>query len=236
MNTSAGRVEALNLLKEALDADPDYLDAHFELSGRYLSLYRFGGALAPEEAVRLSRHHAERALEIGRSDYRGHFRLGMLHLFAEHDHELAFAAFRRALKENPNDADVLYHMGFLRSLMGEPGEAIEWNDKAKRINPRYPGWYNFNAALSRFFVGDYSEAESLARTGIAEYPTSLAPRRILIVTLVELDRLDDATREVEDYLEISPEFRLANFRNTPFQHTTDHERYFDALRSAGIPD
>ena len=234
--TQAGRAEAVELLMQAVERDPDYLAAHFELSGRYLSLYRFGGAKDPEEAVRLARWHADRALEINRSDYRGHFRLGMLHLFADHDHELALAAFTRAIKENPNDADVLYNMGFLRALMGEPKEAIEWNDKAKRINPRYPGWYNFNAAQSRFFMRDYREAETLARTGMAEYPTSLAPRRILIATLVEAGRLGEAKREVEEYLAISPNFRLSSFRNTPFQHSKDRDRYYGALRTAGIPD
>lgn len=234
--TRAGRAEAVELLKQAVERDPDYLAAHFELSGRYLSLYRFGGAEDPEEAVRLARWHAKRALEINRSDYRGHFRLGMLHLFADHDHELALAAFTRAIKENPNDADVLYNMGFLRALMGKPQEAIEWNDKAKRINPRYPGWYNFNAAQSRFFMREYREAETLARTGMAEYPTSLAPRRILIATLVETGRLDEARHEVENYLAINPDFRLSTFRNTPFQHAKDRDRYYGALRAAGIPD
>jgi len=234
--TPDGRIEAIELLNEAIALDPDYLAAHFELSGRYLSLWRFGNAEDPKEAVRLARHHAERALEISRSDYRGHFRLGMLHLFADHDHELAYAAFLRALSDNPNDADVLYNVGFLRSLMGEPAEAIEWNNKAKRINPRYPGWYNFNPALSHFFLEDYELALILAKTGIAAYPQALPPRRILIATLVELGRLGEAKSEVEEYMAINPEFRLSTFRNTPFQHRADQDRYFAAMRMAGIPD
>jgi len=236
MVTSTGRAEAVDLLNRAIALDPDYLAVHFELSGRYLGLWRFGGAEAPEEAVRLARHHAERALEISRSDYRGHFRLGMLHLFADHNHDLAYAAFLRALKDNPNDADVLYNMGFLRSLMGEAQEAIAWNDKAKRINPRYPGWYNFNAAQSRFFLKEYEEAETLARTAIAQYPKSLAPRRILIAILVETGRLEEAEKEAETYMAINPQFRLSNFHNTPFQHRADQDRYFGAIRAAGIPD
>lgn len=234
--TPEGRSEAVRLLHRAIELDPDFLAAHFELSGRYLSLFRFGGAQDTSELVRLSRHHAERALEISRSDYRGHFRMGMLHLFADHDHDLALLAFKRALKDNPNDADVLYNMGFLRALMGEPAEAIAWNDRAKRINPRYPGWYNFNAAQSHYFLGQYREAEALARSAIAEYPRSLPPRRILIVTLVETGRLKEAQQEAMKLLEINPDFRLSTFRNTPFQHEADQIRYFGAMRAAGIPD
>lgn len=234
--TPEGRTMAVELLNQALALDPDYLAAHFELSGRYLSLWRFGGASDPQEALRLARHHAERALAISQSDYRGHFRMGMLYLFADHNHELAHAAFQRAVQDNPNDADVLYNMGFLRSLMGYHAEALDWNNRAKRINPRYPGWYNFNAALSHYFLKDYAEAEKLARLGMTAYPTSLAPRRILIATLVEAGRMDEARAEVAAYLAIRPDFRLSTFHNTPFQKQTDQDRYYDAMRQAGIPD
>jgi class 3 adenylate cyclase/TolB-like protein len=224
-----GRLESIRLLNRAVDLDPDFLSAHFELSGLHLALWRFGGADDPEEALRLARYHAERALALDQADYRGHYRLGMLHLFADHDHELAYVAFQRALDDNPNDADILYAIGFLRSLMGEGAEAIEWNNKAKRVNPHYPGWYNFNAALSHFLIKDYDQALLLAKTGIAAYPKSLAPRRILIATLVEMGRMEEARS-------IRPDFRLSTFRNTPFQHARDQDRYFNAMRQAGIPD
>jgi adenylate cyclase len=233
---TGGRMEAIRLLNQAIELDPNFLAAHFELSGRHLLLWRFGRTDDPDEALRLARHHADRALQLDQTDYRGHFRLGMLHLFADHDHDLAYAAFQRALSDNPNDADVLYNMGFLRSLMGEAADAIEWNNKAKRINPRYPGWYNYNAAMSHFFVRDYDQALLLAKTGMAASPRSLAPRRILIATLVEMGRIDEAEKEVVEFLAINPDFRLSTFRNTPFQNPADQDRYYDAMRSAGLPD
>lgn len=236
MLSTEGRKEAVRLLNRAIELDPDFLDAHLELSGRYLSLWRFGAAENPDEALRLARHHAARALELEQSDYRGHYRLGNLHLFADQDHELAYAAFQRALKDNPNDADVLHDMGFLRSLMGEGAEAIEWNNKARRLNPRYPGWYDFNAAMSHILIRDYDAARLLAKTGMAAYPKALPPRRILIATLVEMGRMEEAREEVAEYLAISPDFRLSTFRNTPFQHAADQERYYGALRKAGLPD
>jgi adenylate cyclase len=231
-----GRLEAIRLLNQAIEMDPDFLAAHFELSGRYLSQLRFGGTDDPDEALRLARQHAVRALQLDPTDYRGNYRLGLVHLFGDHEHELAYADFQRALKKNPNDADILYSMGFLRSLMGEGAEAIEWNNKAKRINPRYPGWYDFNAAMSHFLIKDYDRALVLAKSGMASYPRSLAPRRILIAILVELGRLDEARQQAKKYMEIRPTFRLSTFRNTPFQHQADQDRYYDALRKAGIPD
>lgn len=71
---------------------------------------------------------------------------------------------------------------------------------------------------------------------MAEYPASLAPRRILIATLAEAGRLDEAREEAEALQKIDPDFRLSTFRNTPFQKNADRERYYGAMRSAGVPD
>jgi TolB-like protein len=228
--------ESLRLLNQAINISPDFLDAHYAISEIHLGLWRFGDPDDPEESLRLARLHARKVMEIDQSDYRGHFLQGLLHLFADHEHDLALVEFERALADNPNDTQILYNMGFIKSLMGQGEESIAWNNKAKRINPRYPGWYNFNAALAHFWIRDYEKAILLAKSGIAVYPKSLAPRRILIVTLVEMGRLDEAKQEVTEFLSIRPNFRLSTFRNTPFKHQSDQDRYFNALRKAGIPD
>ena len=230
------RAEFFRLLNQAISVSPGFLDAHYALSARYLNSWRFGSPDDPDETLRLARLHAAKAMEIDHSDYRGHLLQGQLHLFADHDHDLALVEMERALSDNPNDTYVLYYMGFLKFLMGEAKEAIEWNNKAKRINPRYPTWFNFNAALAHVWVEDYEEAVVLAKTGIATYPKSLAPRRILIVALVEMGRLDEAKKQVTELLSIRPNFRLSTFRNTPFKHQADQDRYYNAMRIAGIPD
>lgn len=140
------------LLQQATTLDSGYLAAHLQLAGEYQSLWRFGRAEDRAEASRLARLHTAWALELDQNDYSSQYRRAQLHLFVDHDHDLAFRGFRRAVIGNPNDADILYSMGFLRSLMGEAAEAIKWNQKTKRINPHYPAWYNFNAALSHFFA------------------------------------------------------------------------------------
>ncbi len=234
--TNDSSSEAIELLKQVIGIDPGFLEAHYAISELYLGLWRFGRTDDPNKALRLARLHAEKAMEIDQKDYRVHYLLGRLYLFAEEDHDLALAEFQRALADNPNEPNILYYMGFLHSLMGRGKEAIAWNEKAKRLNPRYPGWYNFNAALGYFWVQEYEKAIVLAKAGIAAYPKTLAPRRILIATLVEMGRMDEAKKEVIDYLEIRPDFRLSTFRNTPFKYEADQERYFGALRKAGLPE
>ena len=226
----------IDLLNQAIAIDPGFLDAHFQLSDLHLNAWRFGRSDNPEESLRQSRHHAARVLAIDQTDYRGHYLLGKIQLFADHNHELALAAYHRALADNPNDTSVLYNLGFLHTLMGNGEEAIRWNNRAKRVNPRYPAWYNINAAVSHFWIRDYENAILLARSVIAAYPTSLAPRRALIASLVEMGHLQEARQEAWDYMIIKPDFSLSSFKNTPWQNPQDQERYYNALIKAGIPE
>jgi len=234
--TKEARAESFKLLDQAISISPDFLDAHYAISDRHLGLWRWGNPDDPEESLRLARLHAAKVMEIDQSDYRGHYLQGQLHLFADNDHDLALVEYKRALADNPNDTFILYSMGFLKFLMGEAEEAIKWHIKAKRINPRYPGWYNYNHSLAYVWVKDYEKALVLARTGIAASPKSLPPRRILIVALVEMGRLEEAKQQVSELLAIRPGFRLSTFHNTPFKHQADQDRYFNAMRKAGIPD
>ena len=228
--------ESFKLLDQAISISPDFIDAHYTISEKHLGGWRWGSSDDPEESLRLARLHAAKAMEIDQSDYRGHYLQGLLHLFADNNHDLALIELERALSDNPNDTLVLYYMGFLKFLMGQAEEAIKWHNKAKRINPRYPAWYNYNHALAYVWVHDYEKALALARTGIATNPKSLPPRRILIVALVEMGRLEEAKQQATEFLDIQPDFRLSTFRNTPFKHQADQDRYFNAMRKAGIPD
>jgi hypothetical protein len=48
--------------------------------------------------------------------------------------------------------------------------------------------------------------------------------------------LADAEKVAREILGIDPGFALSGMRNAPFQHEADRDRYFGALRSAGLPD
>ena len=51
-----------------------------------------------------------------------------------------------------------------------------------------------------------------------------------------MNRMEEAEKVAQKILEIEPGFTLSSVRNTPFQHAADRERYFGALRQAGLPD
>ncbi|MDB5530718.1 MAG: adenylate cyclase [Devosia sp.] len=73
-------------------------------------------------------------------------------------HAEAESDLRLALQLNSSDADTLEQMGYLLAMRGRPQEAIEWIDRAVRLNPIFPPWYHYDRALAQYGLGEYRAA------------------------------------------------------------------------------
>jgi class 3 adenylate cyclase/TolB-like protein/Tfp pilus assembly protein PilF len=228
--------ESARLLEQAIAIDPDFAEAYSELSWSYLSLWRHGLADDPEEALKRARQYAEKALELDYHDYRSHWAMGTLYLFADRDHELALAEYEKAIAANPNRANLLAMMSLLMSFMGLGEEAVAWIKKANRLNPLHPPWYEWNAALAYYMMSDYDAALLAAKETVATYRSSVSAHRMLAAIYAEMGRINEAEKVAQKIIELDPEFRLSKIRNTPFQHTSDLDRYYTALRNASLPE
>jgi len=124
------------------------------------------------------------------------------------------------------------HMAFA----GRAQEAVDWIEKAKRLNPHHPIWYDWNGSFAYYMARDYDKALLGAKRTLVVYPKSISLHRILAATYVEMDNMEKARQVAQRVLEIDPEFALSRVRNVPFQHKADRERYFGALAEAGLPE
>ena len=127
-------------------------------------------------------------------------------------------------------------MSVVMSNVGRGKEAVAWIEKAKRLNPHHPVWYDWNASFAYFMARDYKKSIIGAKKTLAVYPKQISARRILIAAYVETDRMEDAKKVAQEILEIDPGFTLSSVRATPFQHAVDRDRYYGALRQAGLPE
>jgi len=228
--------EQVGLLERAIELDPDFPEAYSLLAWRYLALWLWRFADDPDATLKRAREAALKAMSLDPNDYRSHWALGQIALVGDQDHDFALAEYERAIALNPNQADVIAMMAVVRTNMGRDEEAVAWIEKAMRLNPRHPAWYDWNASFAYLMARDYEEAIIAAKKTLAVYPKQLSARRLLIAAYVETDRMEDAKRVAQEILEIDPGFTLSSVRNAPFQHEVDRERYFGALRSAGLPD
>jgi tetratricopeptide (TPR) repeat protein len=68
-------------------------------------------------------------------------------------------------------------MGFLMIMRGRATEALEWIDKALRLNPLHPQWYDFDRGLALYVLGAYDRAAKVLERShgfLAWTPTLLA--------------------------------------------------------------
>ncbi|MCH8113051.1 MAG: tetratricopeptide repeat protein [Proteobacteria bacterium] len=181
-----------------------------------------------EEVLDLAFH----ALRLDPDDYRAHMTLGRLYSY-QGKHAKGRAEFDRALRINPNDANVLAISADALVYCERVDEALERCQRAIRLNPNAPDWYWWTLGFSYFHLGRYEEAlEALERI------TALGQaRRLLAATYAHLDRLDEARSEAEEFMKITPNFSIKEWARTePYTDPNELKRYVDGMRKAGLPE
>lgn len=151
-------IESLGLIEQAIKLDPGFPGAHAQLANSYLLLWRHSLADDPDEMLRRARSAATRAIELDNNSYLSHQVLSLIYLYADKDHAQALASITKALKVNPNEADLMIRMGTLLGFMNRDAEAILWVEKAMLQNPLHPAWYEWNAGFVYAVAGDSERA------------------------------------------------------------------------------
>jgi adenylate cyclase len=226
--------EAARLAEKAIELDPDYARAPMILAWVHLNEYRFKWSDDLEKSLEQAHEMARKSVELDDYDSWSHWALGVVYLYRG-DHEGAIAQYEKALALNPNDADVLVHMGLPLSFAGRPEQAMEQINRAKRLNPAYPPWYPWILGWAQVVAGQYeasiaSSKEAAVRIPVAEIRLNLA------VAYHYMGRTVEARAMVEEALRIDSELTLDGVKATlPFADSADLERFLLALRKAGLP-
>ena len=228
--------ESIRLLERAVELDPDFAAAYASLGQRYLQLWRQRLADNPDEALRRARDAIHKAFTLDQQDYRVRLYLANLYQWADKDVDLALAEYEKALALNPNQADVMGMISLNMSFAGRAQEAVDWIEKAKRLNPHHPVWYDWNGSLGYYMARQYDKALLGAKRTLTVYPKSISVLRILAATYVEMGNMEKAREVAQKMLEIDPGFTLSGVRNVPLKRKADRERYFGALAKAGLPE
>jgi adenylate cyclase len=178
---------------------------------------------------------AERAVRLNDNDEYSHWILGLLQM-ADGEFDKAIAELRRAIEINPNCSLAYGSLATVLNHAGQPGEAITNNEMAIRSNPRDPSiFYRYNGlALSFFLLKQFETAIDWARKSIQHKPGWFQGHAVLIASLVELGRLDDAQAALSDYLAQIPNASLIDIQKLSFRIPAHRERLVDALRKAGL--
>ncbi len=228
----ADTATARDFFKQAIAKDPAYGLAHAHLA---FSLVMLGGyGWAPLDVLSQAQDLATRAIMLSRDQPAGHRVLSFTQMYLR-DHAGAEHSLRRAIGLNPYDAESTQQMGYLLTLRGRPVEALEYFDRAVRLDPIYPPWYNQDRSLALYSIGDYAGAVAVIQ------PTSALPpwtRTILAAAYAQQGELEQARFHAAKISERDLAFSPVHYARSgvAFEHPADFQHFAEGVFLAlGLP-
>jgi TolB-like protein/Tfp pilus assembly protein PilF len=230
-----GAAPAVPLLQKALELEPGYPAAHALLAWCYH--FRFSRAGNHEEDRAASNYHALAAVAGASDDATTLAMAGVVIWFDQHDIDMAFDLFDRALALSGSNVIALGVSAVALAWMGKPDVAIERATRALRLSPFDNLIYiSYNAlAVAAFQQRRYQDARDAARRGIESNPSFSVPHLFLTAALVRMGQADKARLEAKRVLALDPTFSVRKFSATVGLVSSVFEPFADAWREAGLP-
>jgi TolB-like protein len=228
----AGYDDAECLFKKAIELDPAFARAHSALAWLLFLRFKYHRKVSFSTIEKEALANAQTATELDANDYRGHWVLAGIYSYQK-KLQKSLSSIGRALRSNPNDADLLCWSSGIFLHAERTETALAMCQKAIRLNPNCPDWYWWELGQVYFQQGRYEETlETL------EKMTQLGQAcRLAAAAAAHLGRSNEAQEYAAAFLRIVPNFSLQEFEATePFQNPEELERYVSGLRLAGLPE
>ncbi|MBT8352893.1 MAG: adenylate/guanylate cyclase domain-containing protein [Desulfofustis sp.] len=232
-------LEALTLLTEAIDLEPDYAPAlayaAWCIEQRITRNWPSVGDDDEAQAITLAR----RALAAGSDDAIAIVLAGFVLVMVGRDYTAGLDGVHRAVERNPGSGFVNFLAGTALVYGGEPEKALPLLQRAMTLGPLDPAYYMYLmvAAWAELHGGRPDKALELAERSVAIYPDWDSTYWALVPAYVQLDRLPEAQAALAKYESLAPGMTISKLRRLlPFRYPAPLEMTLDGLRAAGLPE
>jgi TolB-like protein/Tfp pilus assembly protein PilF len=220
--------------QEVVDMAPELAIGYLHLSLYHYYLAK--GGVSPRESIKKSFNFAQKALSLDESDSDAHGVLGQVYERMR-QHEKAIAAGKRAIELNPNSALAHHWLGWTLIYAGRPDEAIEYFNKAIRLDPFPPHYFHEGMGFAYLIKGNYEKAITELKKALQLAPMNGGAHFKLAVAYGLLGREEEARASAEKTLELAPIVSVSMYAKTaPFKNQTDLELFLNGMRKAGFPE
>jgi tetratricopeptide (TPR) repeat protein len=232
--------EAIVLLKRALAIDPHYAPAAAMIGWCLLHIRANTGSEVSDSEISQAVRLAQQALDEAHDDPDSLWMAGWtLSLFGG-EHSTGARIIERALALNPNSAHAWMAKGFVHNRQNQPDQAIEALQHAMRLSPLDPLRRGFTAglAIAHLIAGRYEDAVEWTDQSLAAQPDYHPAYRCKVVSLAQLDRIEEARHCLRRLLELQPGFTIARIKaygaavNSPAMLAL----FVDSFRKVGLPE
>ena len=235
--------KASQMFTKAIELDPEYARAHTLLANTHIwSVFM---EWSTKEALGKAMECCEVALAFDDKDSRSHTAIGFV-LFLRRQDEESENHFQRAMLLNPNDPDIAAFRADVLVYLGRWEEALEWINKAKRLNPFHPEYYDWYRALVLYSAHQYEQAVKAIKEMMN---LDRWHHAYLAACLGQLGRLEEAREEATMFINIREKelvergepvparaLDLALERADRYRNQDDRDHFLDGLRKAGFPE
>src|SRR4051812_4477562 len=202
MPTGAG--EAIPLLQEALELEPDYAAAQAQLARCFQIRFSRDGLNEADRitAVRYARAatRSDDATALGAA--------GLVIWFADPDFATAFEVFDRALSISSSNVVALGNSAFAHAFMGEGKIALQLAQRALEVSPFDTLIAHMAIAVTELHAGRFDEALKAAARATEANPSFSVPQVLKTIALVRLGRIEEARSAAQRVLTLDPTFTM----------------------------
>lgn len=238
----AGIGDSLNLLRRAVELDPDYANAHAFLGLYLIEKVALLLSERPEEDRAEAQAAVDRAFALAPNDTEVLENAGLVWCHCGL-WEQSVQALRRAVRISPFNLVAWGYLGFVLGCGGQQTKHATEGDRilTKLItdtpeHPSVPYWYFFKSmACTR--LGHFDEAVTCAFKCVEMHPNFYIARYVLANALGHVDRYDEARAEMATVLAINPNISEPLLDREFMVITRDRELanvFLAGLRKAGI--
>ncbi|MCB8819543.1 adenylate/guanylate cyclase domain-containing protein [Microvirga rosea] len=231
--------QALQLLKRALEQDPNYAPALAHAAACYAAKKDQGWGILTAAEIEEGLRFAWSAIEADINDPVALCLSGHAISAFTGDFDAGSAWIDRSIKLNPNYAEGWMRRSMVRVYLGDLAGAHESAERAMALSPLDPKIYHPLCAkgYAYFFEERFAEAAQMAHRALLGRQKPEMAFRILIASLVKEQKLERAKIVTEEFLRRYPNFRISEWRaRSKFTSDGRFDTMEFMLRSVGIPD
>jgi serine/threonine protein kinase/Flp pilus assembly protein TadD len=182
----------------AIQIDKNYARAYTGLAYIYIVKPSVNfQAMRPEEAVKLAKFNAEKAIELDENLCEAHAALGAILTKFEWNWTEAEKEYKRALELNPDIAQTYYWYSELLAATGRFEEALEMSRKAQELAPSVP-IMQLNVGRVLYFARRFDEAEKQLTAAAEEFPKYPPLKNMLGFVYLQKQKQAEALKIFED--------------------------------------